>query len=716
VTRFHLDYETYCDLNLKTVGVDLYTSHPSCKILMCSYALGDAPVQIWDALADPEPPQDLIDALLDDEIEKWAFNAAFERLVTWRLLYPLLQLMGYETKKRYRVWKCAMVLAYMQSFVGGLEQIGRLVGVPEHLQKDARGEKLMKIFSMPNKPTKNQPLVYRNNLTDPWEWDDYKDYCVLDSEAEREIVNRLIKYPILLEEWNYYWLDQLINDRGLPIDRQFCMNGIVMAARRKQELTEDLRDLTHLPNPNSPVQLTAWLRERGYPFHDIGKDTVKKVLAENEACANDNAPWPAYVIHDRDGREFQWDLAFDEGFLPTECVTALKLRQQVARTSVKKFDAIMIRLAEDDMIRHVFQFAGAQRTNRASGRAMQPHNLMRTPKFLEPEDVYETRLEDVTQIIRDGDYDMLGVYCKEPMDALAGTVRSSIQAPDGFELVVCDLASIETVVIGGVSKCERILNVFRNGLDAYKDFATGLYLKPYDEITKKERTDAKPATLGAGFGLGGGDLVDGKRTGLWGYAESMGIDISREIAHRAIEKYREMYPEVQQTGYAFEAAIADTVRTGRRNKVGVVEFDLMKPYLRVRLPSGRHMYYHKPQVHVEERISKKGNPYRKEVVSYMGKQPNGQAWVRIYTHGGKWIENFVQAIARDILYRGMWAAHKAGFNLVGHVHDELICLQRKGSNEFTWERLREIMAAPIPWFPDLPLGAAGYKALFYRKD
>lgn len=703
--RGHLDYETFCELNLKVVGVDLYTAHPSCKILWASYAIGNGAVKRWDALADPRPPQDLIDMLLDDDIEKWAFNAAFERLVTWRKLFPILERMGYVCKRKYRVWKCAMVLAYMQSFVGGLEQIGRLVGLPEHMQKDPQGTKLMNIFSMPNKPTKKQPLIYRDNLTDPWEWEEFGDYCVQDTVAEREIVCRLIKYPILDEEWSYYHLDQLINDRGLPIDRQFCMNGIVMSARRKAELTEVLRDLTQLPNPNSPVQLTAWLRERGYPFNDIGKDTVKKVLAENEA-APDTQVW-----------SHEWKCFMPgERFITEDCEKALKLRQQVARTSVKKFDAIMVRLAEDDMIRHVFQFAGAQRTNRAAGRAMQPHNLSRTPKFLEPEDAYERRLEDVTEIIRDGDYEMLELYCKEPMNALAGTVRSSIQAPDGYELQVCDLSSIETVVIGGVTDCQRILNVFRQGLDAYKDFATELYGVPYADVTKKQRTDSKPATLGAGFGLGGGDLVEGKRTGLWGYAESMGIDITRELAHKAITRYREAYPEVQQTGYAFEEAIARTVRTGQRGKVGVIEFDLMKPYLRVRLPSGRFMYYHKPQVHVEERISKRGNPYRKEVVSYMGKQQNGQAWIRIYAHGGKWIENFVQAIARDILYRGMWLAHKAGFNLVGHVHDELICLERKGTNEFTWERLRGIMAAPIPWFPDLPLNAAGYAASFYRKD
>lgn len=716
--RFHLDYETKSELDLKKAGLDRYSADESTEILMCSYGWSTGDVKIWDATEEPEPPEELIDAVLDDQVEKWAFNAAFERVHTWRKLFPILRRMGYQPKQRYRSWKCAMVLAYMQSFIGGLDQIGALVGLPEHMQKDANGTKLMKMFSMPQRTTKNQPLRWLNSKTNPWEWADYKDYCVTDTVAEREVVFRLLPFEILDGEWWNYWLDQIINDRGLPIDRKFCEGGLYVADRRKRELIDgpttdgspSMKQLTGLANPNSVQQLLPWLQERGYPFEDLRKDTVKKVLVENAEAPNEQVwsnEWGQFLP--------------GESFMTDEACAALGMRQQTSRTSPRKFQAVLDRLAPDDMCRHVFQFAGASRTNRAAGRAMQPHNLTRTPSWLEDEpwleEVGVSRLEDVTHLIREQEYEMLALYAKEPMDAVAGTVRSMIHAPDGMELVVCDLASIESVVIGGISNCQRLLNVFREGRDAYKDFATELYEKAYEDVTKKERTNSKPATLGAGYRLGGGELHEGKKTGLWGYAESMGIQLTKEESHKAVAKFREVYHEIPQTWYAYENAIADTVRSGRVNKVGLLEFSLKKPYLRVKLPSGRYMYYHKPQVHLETRISPRtGNEYQKEVVSYMGKKQNSQAWVRIYSHGGKWIENFVQAIARDILYLGMRRAHEFGFNIVGHVHDEIIALQRKGDNQFTWEALRGLMAQAIDWFPDLPLGAAGYSGPLYKKD
>ena len=622
------------------------------------------------------------------------------------VVFRSFERMLYAPKKRYTDWYCAMVLAYMQSFIGGLDMVGRLVGLPEHMQKDAKGKKLMKLLSMPQKPTKAQPLIRCDNLTHPWEWAEYGEYCVTDSVAEREVVNRLIVYEVLPEEWEAYHLDQEVNDRGIPIDRAFCEGGIVLAQARKDEIINGpmfdgspcMRELTGLPNPNSPVQLLGWVRKRGYPFNDLGKDTIKKVLAENEEAI-----------------EFH-----GHGFVTPECATALEMRQQTARTSVKKFDAVLKRIGPDNRCRHVFQFAGASRTNRAAGRAMQPHNMTRTPYWLEDEDhLLEcgiSRLEDVTDLIREQDLEGLRLYCNEPMDAIAGTVRSMIRAPDGFDLVVCDLSSIESVVIGGVTGCERLLNVFRDGKDAYKDFATEMYEVPYDKVTKKQRTDAKPATLGAGYRLGGGDLHEGKKTGLWGYAENMGINLSKEDSHKAVAKFREVYPEIPQTWYAYENAIADTVRSGRINRVGPLEFSLKKPYLRVKLPSGRFMYYHKPQLHMETRVSRAGNEYQKEVVSYMGKKKDSQVWVRIYAHGGTWIENFVQAIARDILYLWMRRAHEFGFNIVMHVHDEIVALQRRGDKYFTHEAMRKLIAYLVEWFPDLPVNAAGWTGPVYKKD
>lgn len=686
--RLHLDWESASEVDLKRQGLEIYAAHESTRILMAAYGWSSGEVKSWDAVAQPEPPADLCEAFADPEVEMWAFNAQFERTIAWRKLFPMLRDLGYDVRPRYEQWKCAMVLAFMQSFSGGLDQIGEQVGLPMHMRKDGEGKRLIKLFSQPQRLTKNQPSRWRDGTTDPDEWAAFLEYNVQDVVAEREVVNRLLPYEIREWEWENYWLNQRINDAGLPVDRAFCEGGLAMSERRKADLIAEMQPITGLANPNSVQQLLPWLQDRGYPFDDLRKDTVKKVLGETP--------------------------------LTPEAEAVLKMRRQTARTSPRKFKAVLDILPADDRCRHVFQFAGASRTNRDAGRAMQPHNLTRTPGWLEDEDVLlecgVSRLEDVTTLIREQDYEGLCLYAKEPMDAVAGTVRSMIRAPDGYELVVCDLSSIESVVIGGVSGCERMLNVFRDGRDAYKDFATELYEKPYQDVMKKERTNSKPATLGAGYRLGGGDLREGKKTGLWGYAESMGIMLTKEESHKAVAKYRQVYPEIPRTWYAYENAIAETVKTGRVTQVGVVEFSLKKPYLRVRLPSGRFMYYHKPQVRNEVRISRAGNEYNKEVVSYMGKMPGSNVWRRIPSHGGKWIENFVQAIARDILYEGKRRADDEGFTVVGSVHDELICLQTAGDNYYTWERLRDCMAARLDWFPDLPLGAAGYASVLYRKD
>lgn len=680
--HLHIDFETKCELDLKKVGLDLYIRHESFQPIWVAYALDDEePVEV-DLSDDPTLPDDLLDLLDDPDVEIWAFNAAFERLVLNRY---------YELRIKIRRFRCAMALAYMHAFVGSLEEVFAQIGLPLDKQKLDDGKRLMKIFSMPQKITKNQPHRWRNRRTDPVDWTKYGAYCRQDVVAEREIANELLKFPVPDREWDMWALDQVINDTGIPIDKQFVVNAIRLADKRKRILTDQMRELTGLDNPGSVQQLLPWLKARGYPYDDLRKDTVKITLNRH---ADEH----------------------DDVELTEIGLAVLKLRQQQARTSVRKYNAILQRLSPDGRIRHILQYGGGSRTLRWAGRAMQPQNLPRTPKKLEEERILET----VSEIIRSGDYDDLVLYCAEPMDALAGLVRSSIRASKDMQLVVCDLASIESRVIAWLTGCVRLLKVFADDKCAYRDFATELFKCQYDEVTKGQRTDAKPAVLGAGYRLGGGSMIEGKKTGLWGYAENMGIVLSKEDSHKAVRLFRKSYNEIVEAWYAYEDAIAHTIRTGKRTRVGPIIFRLEKPYLTAELPSGRKLWYHKPLVRKGKikYVDKDGEQqeFEKDSISYMGKQQNGRKWIRIHSHGGKFIENFVQAIARDILREGLIAAADDGFNIVLHVHDEIVAEHPRGDNYYTETRLIELMSKEIPWCADLPLGAAGFTAELYRKD
>lgn len=693
-----LDFETYCDIDLKKFGLDLYSIHPSCEVLMCAYKIDDGPIRHWDATNDPMPKR-LRRALEDDDVQLWAFNAQFERVIMNRVLniWPAIHR-----------WRCTQVLAYMHSYTGTLEMVGRQMHLDKDKVKLDTGSRLIKMFCSPKKVTKTQPHKRFTAETHPVEWRMFIEYNIRDVEAEFAIKAKLDRprYYIPDREWELYALDQIINDRGLPIDRLFVENALEMATIRKEELLDEMREKTGLQNPGSPKQLLPWLKERGYPFDDLQKDSVKKVLTAWKGIQTGDLQYKAGELYP------------DE--LTKRAVAVLKLRQQQARTSTSKYQALLVAMGEDGRMRYVFQFCGASRTARWAGRRFQPQNLTMM-RDIESEKI----LVQMTDVIRQNDFEALRLYRKEPLDALAGLVRSSVRAPKGKKLVVCDLSSIESVVIGWVSRCERLLDVFRNGKDAYKDFATELYNVLYEEVTKLMRKMAKPATLGAGYRLGGGDIKDGKKTGLWGYAENMGVDMTRKESHKNVATFRRVYKEIPQCWYDLEEAIMHVIRRGGERTVGPVKFYITKPYLVCELPSGRCIYYKSPQIRKEkmegiDRNTGERYVYWKDSISYMGKQQNGSKWLRIKSHGGKFIENIVQAIARDILREGLLALHYAGFYLIGHVHDEAIAEQAANDNDHNHEQMRLLMIRKRKWMSkggvDMPLNAAGMETVIYRKD
>lgn len=327
-------------------------------------------------------PGELRDALEDPQVLKWAFNAQFERVMTRRVA---------NIKTPYKSWRCTMALAYMLGFSGDLKLIGKQLGLPEDKLKDPEGDRLIKLFSMPQRVTKNQPHRWRDETTDPEDYWAFCGYNKQDVVTEMAILNRLKKYHVLDSEWEMYALDQVINDRGVMIDTDFARAAVELAEQRKPQIIEAMAEISGLSNPNSPTQLLPWLQERGYPFDDLRADTVKKVI--NEAKEN----------------------GIDE-----DAVEVLRMRSNSAKSSLAKYTTTLTACGEDDRFRYSMQFAGASRTNRWAGRRIQPQNLPRTPKLIES----ETDLIIVNKMIHERDLEALTLYVGEPMDALVGCIRS----------------------------------------------------------------------------------------------------------------------------------------------------------------------------------------------------------------------------------------------------------------------------------------------------
>jgi len=688
--RLALDYETFSEVPLvgsKSVGVWNYSTDPSTEALMVAYNLERNGVKHVDLTCE-EFPAELYDALCDPDIEKWAFNAAFERLITLNTL---------QIPTPYEGWRCTMALANMQSFTGDLLQIGKAMGLDPTQLKDVQGSRLIKMFCGPQRITKKNPHVRLTSATNPEEWEQFCGYNTQDVPAEEGIYDKLIRFEVPEDEWEIYEIDQRINDQGMPVNRKFVEQAEIKSDIRKAELHRRMIKITGLDNPNSGQKLLPWLQERGYQWEDLQKATVKKQLKADT----------------------EW-LKAGQQLLTSECRQALKLRRYASQTSVKKYPAILRRLSPDGNLRHAFQYGGAARTLRWAGRGPQPHNLTRTPKILEAdEDGIWGNLTVAADIIENGEYGDLTMFSKEPMIVLAGSVRSSFQAPDGYELTVCDLSAIESAVTAWLSGCKRMLKVFADGRDPYKDFGTELYGKAYADITKSERTICKPAVLGCSYQLGGGTLKRGKRTGLWGYAENMGVDITEEEALRHVKLFRSTYREIPLFWTALENAAKAAIEGKPTTVSGLLRFEMDGPYLVVRLPSGRRMYYYKPRIVQKEFEGRDGSTFTRRVLSYMGKNQVTHQWDRVYTSGGKQCENYVQATARDILKEGIKRAYRVGFDIRGHVHDEIVTKTRIGENYYTGQLLQTCMTQKddgLEWIGSLPLKAAFYQHRIYRKD
>lgn len=684
-TRIHIDYETYSEADIKKVGHIAYAMHPSTEILMVSWCGKDGVVRQWanDGDAPSLPPQEFLNLLTDPDYEKWAHNASFEIAITYFVAQRQWGVKIPSFKRWVRQWRCSMVQGMAMSLPGTLAEQGRILGTP--IQKQEGGLALIKLFSCPRKPTKRRPETRVYGWQEPERYEQYKSYNRDDVAAEHANYKRAGGFPLPAHEWELWHIDQEINFRGLPIDMDLVEAALEVHDIVQTRLKARMKEITRLENPNSPAQLLPWLMDRGYEYDNLRKANVEKALASYEAP--------------KSGGEYEDDVA-----------KVLDLRLLVSRTSIKKYNALEHAKHTGNRLYGVFQFCGAGRTWRWAGRRFQPQNL--------PRGIFKNKEQMATAIalIKMRDVDMLdALYDTVNIpDVLASVIRCAIRAEGDKVMTVSDLSSIESVMLAWAANSEYMLDLFRQGLDIYKDFATHWLGVPYNEVTKAMRQLCKPPSLGCGYLLGA--------VGLLAYADAMGVTLTRQEAKAAVKTYRTAYPDVPQFWEDLDRAARYCIETGEPVTVnGKFTFRRKGPTMLIDLPSGRSLCYIRPAIErrtISYEDIDTGEIKRREVmaITYEGKNQTTNRWERIATHAGKITENIVQAIARDVLAGGIINAYKElpEMDMCLHVHDEL---GGETPNEPSMlERLEELMTRRPAWGPDIPLGSAGFQNPFYMKD
>lgn len=677
---FH-DLETFSKLDLRKVSLDRYAADPSTRILMCAYAADDGPMQFWQEGEDRSE----LDRMIEEHILV-AWNKGFEENLIrscWKKSAPL-------------GWRDAMVHARYAGLPAGLKDCNR---VPYFAGESVTTKETLLINKF-CKPGKNGEI--HNAITDPEDWAAFCDYCKRDVFDTRLIFRWLAeRFPVPERVYDSWLLDQKINRRGIPIDLGLCFAANEEAKRLQELSVRNLGELTGLANANSPKQLLGWLAERGYPYNSLGKELVEKALDE---------------MPDGPARH------------------ALQLRLDGAKSSIKKLAKILEQISPDHRLREQYRFYGAH-TGRWSGRGAQPQNF-KAPRTKEE----KAAVEKVVQALVEG----------REVDSLADlslSLRPVITAPKGKKIVLADFKSVENRVLAWLACCETLMQVYRDGRDPYIDFASRMEGIPYAEVSAELRQTAKPGTLGCGFGLGGGrEVRRGKcsvfgtcgfsqevplereegtydcpkcnahtfkvgpkiKTGLWRYAEMMGVDLTQEQAQKQVNEFRVAFAEICELWYWLEEAYKACVRTKRSQKVGVLRFVYKDPALRVVLPSGRELVYNRPFAIESFDGGKKGLE-----IGFFGVK--GKSWMRQTTYGGRLCENVVQAVALDLLVDAMVRTEAdSRFEMVGTTHDEIITLADEKDADAV-ARLEGYMSVCEPWANGLLMAADGYEGKRYVK-
>ena len=700
--RFHHDFETYSEADLRNVGGDVYARHPSTEPLMLAYATDDLDIDIWVPAEGQEMPTRVRQIIADKKHTKFAWNKPFEYSIWKHCLGITIP---------HHTWRDPMVMAMSCSLPGSLGKAGKILGIEEDKQKDARGKALIKKFCQPRKPTKNDSRTRYTHLTHREEWEEFKEYCIGDVEAERAIYHKLVPYDLPRHEWNYWVLDQIINQAGIPINTEMVENAIRVYEEAQKTYMDEMKRETGLANPNSIPQLLPWLQERGYPFDDMKKGHVERAITRCDEEMTEHFDDPHTVAE------------------LTQLQNVMELRIKASAASVKKYYKLRAATAIDGCLRNCFAFCGAQRTWRWGGRLYQPQNLPRPDYFYsmrKTESIadYVNRLLFYSDEIIHSHAEDIDLLYGDPISMLKSMIRPAVQAPEGMSFIDSDLNAIENRVLGWLADDKKILRVFELKRDPYVDFASYMYHRPYEELyaeykagDKGPRTVGKPAVLGCGYQLGAGEERENKKTGeieatgLLGYAWNMGVKLTADEAATSVTVFRETFTSVVKMWRLIEKAALDCVRDGGVTRFGKITFDLKGPFLRMNLPSGRSIHYFRP------RIQQKRTPWgaMRDQLTYEGLNAQGQ-WHRQDTYGGKLTENATQAVARDLLAHGMRLAAKGGIDIRMHVHDQIVGLCRDDEAEDKLAFLQQCMGKNPDWAPDLPLASAGHICKVFLKD
>lgn len=658
-----IDLETYSDVNLKKAGLYRYVQSPAFEILLFAYSFDGAPTQVIDMAQGEKIPLEVIHALTDPQCLKHAYNAAFE----W---YCLSKYMGAQLPPSQ--WRDTMLHGLYAGYTAGLDATGRALGIPEDKQKLATGKALIRYFCVPCKATKANGGRTRNYPHhDPEKWELFKTYNGQDVVAEMEIERRLSVFPVpdfVQKQWE---TDLLINARGVAVDMDFCEGALELGETIRTQLTDEAVQLSGLQNPNSVKQLARWLSaETGDDITTLRKETIKELLGRDNA---------------------------------DHVQRMLEIRQELGKTSTKKYDAIEAAVCDDGRVRGLLQFYGANRTGRWAGRLVQVQNLPRT--YTEP-------LEFARELVKGRKLDALRTVYGSPNDTLSQLIRTAFVAAPGNVLIDADFSAIEARVISWLADEEWRLEVFRTHGKIYEASASQMFGVPLERIKKGNpeyslRQRGKVAELALGY-QGGVPAMRQMDTG------KLLADLPDEEIKDIVDKWRNTNPKIRNLWYSFNDAAIRVIQNGGSLRVRCCTFARECDCIRgttcmtISLPSGRKLYYVEPAVG-ENRW---GGPS----ITYMGVNDKNK-WGRIETYGGKLVENVVQAIARDCLAQAIEHLEAAGLPVVFHIHDEVVIdTAAFDTNDAMLDKVVKIMSTPIPWAEGLPLGADGWVGAFFKKD
>lgn len=639
-----IDIETYSDVSLPDCGVHRYAASEQFEILLFAYSLNDEPTQIIDLASGEKIPDKIMEYLTDDSVIKTAYNAAFERNCINRFLGLSLKPEG---------WRCTLVQASMLSLPLSLEGVGEALNLDK--KKMSEGKDLIRYFCMPCKPTKVNGGRTRNLPSDaPEKWELFKTYCIRDVDVEKQIRNKLAKFPIPDREQKLYCMDQRINDRGIMVNQELIGHAVACDLLYKETVTKKAYEISGLENPNSVSQLKDWLNEKGIEVDSLAKASVEE-LVENT----------------------QGDVA-----------EMMKLRLAMSKTSVKKYEAMERSVCPDGRVHGLLQFYGANRTGRWAGRLVQIHNL--------PQNHMED-LELARSLVKEGRYDLVELLYDSTPDALSELIRTAFVARPGCRFIVSDFSAIEARVMGYLAGEGWVMEEFRGAGKIYEQTASKMFHIPIEEITKGSpyRARGKVASLACQYGGAEGALI------------SMGAlnFVEEEELKGLVQSWRTANPHIVNYWYEIDGAVKAAVKERKMTKVGMVTVYYQSGMLKIALPSGRVLSYVRPRMTV--------NRFGSESVSYEGIGTN-RKWTRIESYGAKFCENIVQATARDVLAEAMLRLEKKGFDIVCHIHDEVVLEVPEGASSV--EEVNEIMAVCPDWCEGLPLKAAGFESPFYKKD